>query len=279
MLFSKEHSLGKRTYAQLRNHYEVEKTLATRLKNTTSREERQLFYGKMYAELFEHVPDHPRLHRQKDSEATRSLNLSRLKLIRPFIYPAATFAEIGAGDCRFVLSICDQLRFAYGVDIADQMGDIQHAKTNFRLVVYNGFDLDIPKESVDVVFSDMLIEHLHPDDTEFHFQLVKSILKPGGVYVFRTPHRFRGPQDISQYFADVAEGFHLKEWTYSELAAVLDKVGYTAWWGYWQAKTIIFSLPAAYFIAIEAISAGFSRRWKRFLSRWCCPSICMVAVK
>jgi SAM-dependent methyltransferase len=278
-MFRKESLVGERTYAQLRNHYEVEKVLATRLKKTASRQERQQLYGSMYAELFARVPDHPRLKMRDNPEATRCLNASRLKLIRPFIHPNAIFVEFGAGDCRFVLSISERVRFAYGVDIADQVGDTFHRANNFRLIVYNGFELDIPKNSADVVFSDQLIEHLHPDDTEFHFGLVKSILRRGGVYVFRTPHRFRGPQDVSRYFADVAEGFHLKEWTYTEIAQVLDKVGYSVWWGYWQAKSVTLRLPADYFIAIESMLNGFSRQSRRFLGLWCCPSLCMVAVK
>jgi SAM-dependent methyltransferase len=279
VLFRKELPVGDRTYAQLRNHYEVEKALAVRLKNTESRQERQRLYSCMYGELFARVPDHPRLKVRDNPEATRFLNASRLKLIRQFIHSNATFVEFGAGDCRFVLSMSERVRFAYGVDIADQMGDSRHRADNFKLIVYNGFELDIPKDSVDIVFSDQLIEHLHPDDTEFHFRLVKSILRQGGVYVFRTPHRFRGPQDISRYFVEVAEGFHLKEWTYSEIAEVLDNVGFSGWWGHWQAKSVTVRLPAEYFIAIEGMLGRFSRQWKRFLGLWCCPSICMVAIK
>ena len=96
---------------------------------------------------------------------------------------------------------------------------------NFELIVYDGYELPIPDNTIDVVFSDQLIEHFHPDDTLFHFRLVRRILKPGGVYVFRTPHGFSGPHDISQYFCHSAKGFHLKEWTYVELSRLLHQVG------------------------------------------------------
>ena len=82
------------------------------------------------------------------------------------------------------------------------------------------FLVTIDEESLDIVFSDQLIEHFHPEETELHFRLVNRILKKGGKYIFRTPHALTGPHDISKYFCDEPEGFHLKEWTFSELNIV-----------------------------------------------------------
>ncbi len=44
--------------AMLRQHYEVEKELADRLRHAT-REERRILYGTVYDELYQRVPHHP----------------------------------------------------------------------------------------------------------------------------------------------------------------------------------------------------------------------------
>jgi hypothetical protein len=45
---------------RLRHHYEVERELAEKLRNST-REQRAGLYKTLYDELFKMVPDHPRL--------------------------------------------------------------------------------------------------------------------------------------------------------------------------------------------------------------------------
>lgn len=35
----------------------------------------------------------------------------------------------------------------------------------------------MPENSADAVFSDQLIEHLHPEDIKFHLEMVRKILK------------------------------------------------------------------------------------------------------
>jgi SAM-dependent methyltransferase len=100
------------------------------------------------------------------------------------------------------------------------------------LVVYDGYHLDLPDHCADLLFSYQFIEHLHPDDVLLHFQLAHRLLRPGGKYIFATPHRFSGPHDISRLFSDVPQGFHLKEWTYRELAAVVKAARFSRWHSY-----------------------------------------------
>jgi len=168
---------GDRTFEQIRNHYEVEKAIATRLKKAT-REERKIIYQTMYDELFKQVPDHSRLKRREDPKMTAIANQNKLKLIEKFIDKATIFVEFAPGDCRFAMSLCNRARFVYGVDISDQRGQFDNVPNNFELIIYDGYDLQMQENSADVVFSDQLIEHLHPEDTEFHFQLARKILRP-----------------------------------------------------------------------------------------------------
>ncbi|MGH8055857.1 MAG: class I SAM-dependent methyltransferase, partial [Candidatus Entotheonellia bacterium] len=201
-----------RTLAQLQNHYAVEKALATRLKNAP-RAERPLIYATMYDELFAKVPDHPRLVKREDP-LTRGRRIRRaLRLVQPVIRPSTVFLEFGPGDCRFAFEVCKYVQKVYGVDISQPMSRTAEMPSNFESIVYDGYRLPLADDSIDVMFSDQLIEHLHPEDTGGHLQTAQRLLKRGGRYIFTTPHRFTGPHDISRYFSDEAEGFHLKEWT------------------------------------------------------------------
>jgi len=58
----------KRTYEELKEHYEIEKELAEGLRNST-KEQRRKLYSSVYDELFERVPQHPQLTRKVDAEA------------------------------------------------------------------------------------------------------------------------------------------------------------------------------------------------------------------
>lgn len=79
----------------------------------------------------------------------------------------------------------------------------------------------------DIVISDQVIEHIHPDDIYDHFRGVLSILSVGGRYIFATPHRYMGPSDISKVFkCDMTNGMHLKEYTYRELKEILEISGF-----------------------------------------------------
>lgn len=84
-----------------------------------------------------------------------------------------------------------------------------------------------PANTYNVVISDQVIEHLHPDDLAEHFRGALKILKPGGRYVFRTPHVHDGPSDVSRFFGcDKPQGMHLREYTYRELAATMRRAGF-----------------------------------------------------
>ena len=154
-----------RTYESVLHHFEVERKIARRLK-AADREQRKVIYSSMYDELFAKVPDHPRLTRRSDPLATQEMNRRKLHLLHRFLKKTGSFLEFGPGDCRFAFDMAERVKRVYAVDIADQIGSGVERPENFELVVYNGYDLDLPENSIDVAFSDQLIEHLHPEDTE-----------------------------------------------------------------------------------------------------------------
>lgn len=267
-----------RTYESVLHHFEVERAIALRLK-AADREERKIIYRTMYDELFDQVVDHPRLTRRADPAQTADINRRKMSPISPFIQPNSSIIEFGAGDCRFAFELAKIARKIFAVDIADQIGPDVLRPENFELVVYNGYDLDLPEDSIDIAFSDQLIEHLHPEDTKDHFRIVHRTLKLGGVYVLRTPHRLNGPHDVSRYFSQRAEGFHLKEWTYSELATLMSQIGFRRIEAYWFGRNQLIRLPLAAFRIIEAVLRHLPLAWRRGRLRFLIPGISMAVYK
>lgn len=266
-----------RTLEQLWNHFQVEKSFAEQLKRA-DRVARRAIYGRMYDELFERVRDHPRLTRRTDAARTLKASREKWRLIGPLLDARMAVCEIGPGDCLFLGKIAACVRVAYGLDISDQRPAGCPLPDNLRLVVYDGYDTrEIPDGSLDFVFSDQLIEHLHPEDTFDHFRLVRRLLKPGGKYLFRTPHAMNGPHDVSAYFSDEPLGFHLKEWTYGELDGLLAQTGFRSAKKFWAARGLRIALPSVYFRGCEALLRHVPKRAGRQAARLLVPTIEVVA--
>lgn len=267
-----------RSYSQVLNHYLVEKAIASKLRNST-RNQRKVIYETMYDELFRQVPDHPRLHRSFDDALTTHASLQKMRLVERFLENVEDYLEFAPGDCRFSYDVASLVTRAYGVDISDQRNPADKSPDNFRLIIYDGYNLDAVKSnSIDLIFSDQLIEHFHPEDTKLHFETAKRILKPGGRYVFRTPHAQTGPHDISMYFSDDAEGFHLKEWTYVELRALLRELNFASFQCHSFRSGRGFRLPFLYFLAVEKALARVPTRFARPIATRLISSIFAVAV-
>lgn len=221
-------STAPRTPERIRHHYEVEKELAARLRAST-REERTELFKTLYTELFDRVQDHPRLTRRETEESSRENIESQLRLLRPHVSgtgPKPVLLEFAPGDCRLAGAAAPFCERVYGVDISDQRAPGEVSPENFELIVYDGYHLDLPEGSADIAFSYQFLEHLHPDDVDPHFEMVRRLLKPGGVYVFDTPHRFSGPHDVSRFFGDTLECFHFQEWSYREMRRLLRRLGF-----------------------------------------------------
>lgn len=267
-----------RTPEQLRHQFEVEKELAARLRHST-REQRTALFKSLYQELFDRVPDHPRLTRRDTPESTRRAVAGRMALLRGQLAGVDTFLEFAPGDCRLAFEMCSHVKQVIGVDISDQSGSAAERPANFQLIVYDGYHLELPPVSADLVFSYQFLEHLHPDDVEPHFQLVLQLLKPGGRYVFSTPHRFSGPHDISRYFSDEPQGFHFQEWTYGGMMALLRRLGFADTWTFRFGQARASRLWNTATLAVESVVGSLPRPVRRSLSRRLFQNVAMVARK
>lgn len=165
------------------------------------------------------------------------------------------------------------------MDISDQTGGKGGAPANFQLVCYDGYALDVPDDFVDVVFSYQFLGHLHPEDIDGHFQMVRRILKPGGAYIFDTPHAYTGPHDISVYFSDTPQGFHFQEWTFGAMSRVLDRAGFSGWFVYRRGRPRFGWTLNFLTYAVEWLLGLLPRRLRKKLSAPLFASVTMLVRK
>lgn len=231
-----------RTAEQLKQHYEVEKELAAKLKQS-SREQRKTMYTAVYDEMLTRVPTHPLLTRKTSAEDTAKAVRAQLSFLERFVEKDSVFAEIGPGDCAVTFEMCKKARKAYAIDVSNEIVRQKVHPENFELIISDGTSIPLPAESVDVVYSNQLMEHIHPDDAIEQLNNVKNVLVKGGKYICITPSRINGPHDVSRFFDKRATGFHLKEYTFTELKKVFRSAGFAKVQGYIGAKGTFLRLP------------------------------------
>jgi SAM-dependent methyltransferase len=255
-----------RSPAQLRQHYEVERELSDRLRNAT-REERRLLYGPVYDELYERVPHHPQVTRKTSPELTRQALAPQLRILRRYLRPETRLLEIGPGDCALSVVLATRVRQVYGLDVSETITQRVSLPANFKLILSDGTSVPLPPDSVDVAFSNQLMEHLHPDDALEQLVGIWRALRPGGVYICITPNRLNGPHDISQHFDPVATGFHLKEYTVAELSGLFRQVGFRKVQSLLGWRGFGIPAPVAPVIAAEALLAAVPLGARKVLGR------------
>lgn len=223
--YGQQHETKTEMTERLRHHYEVEKALASELRNAT-REERQQLYASLYDQLYQRVPNHSQLTRKASAASMARMTAQQMRFLRRFLHREMTFLEIGPGDCALSLEVAKHVRQVYAVDVSAEVTQKGVNQPNFALFLSDGVSIPIAEQSADVAYSDQLMEHLHPDDAFQQLENIYRALSPGGVYLCVTPNRISGPHDISRHFDTVATGFHMKEYTVTELSALFAQVGF-----------------------------------------------------
>lgn len=258
--------------------FEVEKDLAARLR-ASKREERTALLGKLYTELFERVPEHVRLTRRATPEDSARAVHARLRLIQPLLTKDTVMLEVAPGDCRLAAAAAHLAREVIAVDISDQHDPNEQLPANLRLVIYDGYHLDVADQSVDVAFSYQFLEHLHPDDVDAHFEMIARVLKPGGCYVFDTPHRYSGPHDVAGLFGHELVCLHMQEWTYREMRALGLKHGFKASYAYRRGSLRRQGWVNVLNDTVEALCGLLPRALRRKIAKRLFGSVTMMLVK
>lgn len=196
-----------------------------RLLDAPDVEARRRLYGEVYAEFNTRVPHNP-LAAETDDQEARDLAVRRqLRLLKPFLESSDVFLEIGAHDGALAKAAAPSVGRSIALDVHDDVALTGEGHYEFR--VFDGFHIELEDDSADLAYSRDVAEHLHPDDFLDQAVEIRRVLRPGGRYVCVTPNRLSGPHDISGDFTDVPQGFHLREYTDSELADEFRVAGFT----------------------------------------------------
>jgi SAM-dependent methyltransferase len=271
----------KRTLEQIREHYEIEKELADRLRRAP-RQERRYLYSSLYDELYRRVPLHPQLTRKSSLMGTRKIVDLQMKFLRSFLNKEITYLEIGPGDCALSFEVSKFVKQVYAVDVSDEITKVSKAPDNFELYLSDGCSVPVSPNSVNLAYSYNLMEHLHPDDAFDQLQHIYNALIHGGIYICITPNRITGPHDVSKYFDELATGFHMKEYTTLELSSLFRKVGFSRVRAYVGAKGKYISFPIFPIALCEMFLDKLRRAVRKIISKnlWLpLPDIRMMGMK
>jgi 2-polyprenyl-3-methyl-5-hydroxy-6-metoxy-1,4-benzoquinol methylase len=206
------------TVAQVQSHLALERRLTERLRASTVADRRDTFEA-VYDELYGALPWLADTGGRLDPE----------RWIAVIGAPPKRVYEIGSGAGRLASALAEAGLDVTATDVSRERGDGRRDGERLRWASTDGIHLTrfADAAAFDVVLSDQVVEHLHPDDHAEHFSGCLALLRPGGVCVVRTPHAYTGPHDVSLVFGlDRPEGMHLHEFTNGELVRILKDAGF-----------------------------------------------------
>ena len=239
-----------RSIDELVAHYNIEVELADRLRASTP-EQRRSLYREVYDQAYRTIPNHPT--RRHDPAVRARHAASLVALLRPYLRRDADFVEIGPGSgCALSLEVCRHVRHVTAIDVSTEISRVESHPANFTHVIYDGIDINQPPGSADIVFSNQVLEHLHPNDAVRQIDDIHRALRPGGVFLFTVPNRLSGPGDISKYFdTRAATGFHLREYSHWELRRILKAAGFSTIGAIIGMNETYFRFPLALLEGVE----------------------------
>lgn len=216
-------------------HWELEKSLTEELLASSS-ESRWEVFDRCYTELYSRLDWLNRLV-QADRSTTGQF---RRQIWRSIIGdPPKRVYEIGSGKAELITYLAKSGFICKAAEITRERGPVHSGgMPNLIWGISDGVHLDRfePPDAFDLIISDQVIEHLHPDDVHDHFRSAWTILAQEGRYIFSTPHQCAGPADISAVFRhNQPRGMHLHEYTYGELNKICIKAGFAEISAVWTA--------------------------------------------
>lgn len=204
-------------------HKQLEGELTRKLLDSTPQDRWRVFddaYTTLYASL-------PWLNEGVGHRPPDAKNVAWQRLIGK---PAKKIFEVGSGKGHLIRHLARLGHQCVATEITVERG-AKHVRNveGVEWRITDGVhlaDFEQP-ETYDVVICSQVIEHLHPDDVLTHFENARKILKPGGRYIFDTPHVGAGPHDLSLVFElDRAAFMHLREYDFRELRGFAEKAGF-----------------------------------------------------
>jgi SAM-dependent methyltransferase len=210
--------LRKKQYALEKKHHDI-------LLKEPDPKRRQRLYKKAYDEIYA-------FYREQGKKSTFGFFEKSYRLYLSFIKNKIV-VDYGCGYGAFTRAVAPHAKAVYGVDASKEVIEKaqQFKKKNVQFLCQQSVELPFTSSSIDFFFSTGVLEHLHPDDAQRHLEEVYRCLVKGGRYVMITPNRYFGPSDVSKHFLKrgaVAQGLHLKEYTYAGIMDIVDQIGFSS---------------------------------------------------
>jgi 2-polyprenyl-3-methyl-5-hydroxy-6-metoxy-1,4-benzoquinol methylase len=208
-----------RKYAQ----FLLEKSLRERILSSTKKK-RSKIVSDAYNELFASFPD----HNVFDILTKDRVKIGRLNagLVSPLLPATARILEVGCGRGDTIHALAAMGFSCWGIEVSDSMVNLARENGSAAIIRGTADQLNFEDGFFDCVFSQEVIEHLHPDDLPKHVQEAFRVLRPNGIFSVETPNRTTGPQDVSRGISKKAQGLHLKEYSVIELLHLLRNNGF-----------------------------------------------------
>jgi len=210
---------------EIKKIFDEEVYQSNRLRNATP-EERKKLYSVVYEEYFKSLPFHPQFLVKNDESRKTNRVQFQLAYLNSFLDKKKELIEIGAGDCSLSIASSKKCAKVYALEVSKNISEEIDFPENVTLIHFDGYNIPLADNSIDLAYSNQLMEHLHPDDAIDQIKSIHRVLKPGGKYICITPNGINGPHDISRFFGDELVGFHLKEYTASELKELFLSLGF-----------------------------------------------------
>lgn len=208
-------------------HWELEKRLRDELLESTP-ENRWDVFERCYSKLYSDLDWLNQLGKTDAPRDTPEVIYGHWKHVVGS--PPLRIYEVGSGKGQLIEYLAKSGFECKATEITRERGNKWVSPhPNLTWGVSDGIHLDQfePAGCYDVVISNQVVEHMHPDDLLDHFKAVAAILSSQGRYIFSTPHAYTGPSDVSAVFQrDQPMGMHLKEYNYSELGSLLSQAGF-----------------------------------------------------
>jgi hypothetical protein len=186
-----------------------------------------------------------------------------LQLLSRLVTRDSSFLEVGATDCSLALNLAASVKRVYAVARSAVIAGSQRFPANFHLIAADGNCIPVPRASIDVAYSNGLVDQLDSEQTCEQLANVQHALTRGGLFVCCARNRLLGAQPGST-----------APHTFSELRAMLRKVGFRNVVQYARYAGTNVTLPGALAQLLEVIGArARSTRLREMLE------ICLIARK
>lgn len=248
------------TYACMHEHYRAE------LLSKATAEERRPVYQAAYDDIAKLLLE--------NGEIGQGLGESTAKLAEFWAKGKGLFVELGCGVGLLAPHVVPVCRQYIGLDVS-AVG-LEHARRRFSHLSGATFiEGDLCKalrtcSGADVIYSNDVLEHLHPSDCRDVLRASYGALAPGGQFVAVTSSRLFGPFDASRLYVplgDPARGLHVNETTYRELGDALRVAGFAVVRAPLLPLRLQLRLGRAYATSLGLIDVRFKAAVERLFAR------------